>query len=104
MKTWIAAGPMLVPGTGTVAAKDAPMVPGRQGADFGACPSAVEGLLKAWAETTLKDPDSARYVHVSKPRKEWAVERQQPIYGWSVSATINARNSCGGYAGRRLGG
>ena len=66
MKTWIAVGQMLVLATSTVAAKDAPMVPDMHGADFGACPSDVEGLLKAWAETTRKNPDSARYVHVSK--------------------------------------
>ena len=66
MKTCIAVGLMLVLGTGTVAAKDAPMVPDMQDADFGAYPSDVEGLLKARAETTLKDPDSTRYVHVSK--------------------------------------
>jgi hypothetical protein len=66
MKTWIEVGQMLVLGPGTVAAKNAPMVPDMQGADFGAYPSDVEGLLKAWAETTRKNPDSARYVHVSK--------------------------------------
>ncbi len=42
MKTWIDVGQMLVLGTGTVAAKDAPMFPDMQGADFGACPSDVE--------------------------------------------------------------
>ena len=66
MKAWIAAGLMLVLGTGTVAVKDVPMVPDMQGADFGACPSDDEGLFKGWAETTRKDPESAQYVHVSK--------------------------------------
>lgn len=70
-----------------------------QRAEFGACPSDVEGLLKAWAEPMLKDSDSARYVHVSKPRKEWAVEQRQPICGWAVCATINAKKSYGSYTG-----
>ncbi|OOG50932.1 hypothetical protein [Rhodanobacter sp. C01] len=91
MKTWIAVELMLALAAGTVAAKDVPKVPDMQSADFCAYPNDVEELLKAWAETTLKDFDSARHVHVSKPRKEWAVEQQQPIYRWSVRATITPR-------------
>lgn len=59
MKAWIAVELMLVLGTGTIAAKDAPKIPDMQGTDFGASPSEVEGLLKAWAGTTRKNPDSA---------------------------------------------
>jgi len=47
MKAWITVRLMLVPGTGTVAAKDAPIVPDMHSADFGAYPSDIEGLLKA---------------------------------------------------------
>lgn len=71
-------------------------------ANFGAYPTDSEGLIKAWAETTLKDPESARYVHFSKPRKEWAVAQKQPIYGWSVCVTINAKNGFGGYTGAQV--
>lgn len=42
MKAWIAARLMSVPGTGTVAAKDAPIVPDMHSADFGAYPSDIE--------------------------------------------------------------
>ena len=68
-------------------------------ADFGLYPTNYEELVKTWAVTNLKDPESARYGRISKPRKEWEVENLRPTYGFSVCADINARNSYGGYAG-----
>lgn len=98
-KSWIALGLFAAFAAMPVLAKDPPIVPEMANADFGPVPADAEGLIKAWAETTLKDPESARYVHFSKPRKEWAVAEKHPIYGWSVCATINAKNGYGGYTG-----
>jgi hypothetical protein len=67
--------------------------------EFGSYPNDYDSLIKAWGQSNLKDPDSAKYVHISKPRKEWAVAESMPIYGWSVCADINSKNSYGGYTG-----
>lgn len=68
-------------------------------ADYGPRPETYEELVKAWAEQNLKDPESARYNRISKPRKEFMVANLKPVFGWSVCADINAKNSYGGYTG-----
>lgn len=68
-------------------------------ADYGPRPDNFEELVKAWAEQNLKDPDSARYNRISKPRKEFMVANLKPFFGWSVCADINSKNSYGGYTG-----
>lgn len=68
-------------------------------ADYGPRPENYEELVKAWAEQNLKDPESARYHRISKPRKEFMVVNLKPFFGWSVCADINAKNSYGGYTG-----
>jgi len=68
-------------------------------ADFGPYPTNHDELVKAWAAANLKDPESARFGRISKPRKEWKVENLKPAYGFSVCADINSKNSYGGYAG-----
>lgn len=68
-------------------------------ADFGPYPNDYEALIKQWAATGLKDPESARYGRISKPRKEWMVESLKPFYGYSVCVDINAKNAYGGYTG-----
>lgn len=68
-------------------------------ADFGPSPKDYEALIRQWAAASLKDPESARYGRISRPRKEWMVENLKPYYGYSVCADINAKNSYGGYTG-----
>jgi hypothetical protein len=41
-------------------------------------------------------------VHITKPRKEWVVAQLKPSYGWSVCATINAKNGYGGFTGAQV--
>lgn len=101
-KTWIAFGILTVALSIQALARDESIVPDIANADFGAYPLGYEALIRAWFETALKDPESARYMHFSKPRKEWAVAQKKPIYGWSVCATINAKNSYGGYTGAQV--
>jgi hypothetical protein len=68
-------------------------------ADYGQYPSNFEDLVRQWASANLKDPDSARYGRISKPRKEYMVANLKNVFGHSVCASINAKNSYGGYAG-----
>ena len=70
-------------------------------ADYGQYPSNHVDLVKQWASANLKDPDSVRYTRISKPRKEFMVENLKPSFGYSVCATINAKNSYGGYTGNQ---
>ena len=70
-------------------------------ADYGRPPTNHEELIKSWAVDALKDAESARYVSISKPRKEFIVENLKPVFGYSTCATINAKNSYGGYAGNQ---
>lgn len=69
------------------------------GADHGPYPSNYEALVKQWAQSNLKDPESARYGKISRPRKEFMVVNLKPAFGYSVCADINSKNSYGGYAG-----
>lgn len=70
-------------------------------AEHGQFPENYEVLIKEWASTNLKDPDSAKYTRISKPRKEYMVVELKPFFGYSTCATINAKNSYGGYIGNR---
>ena len=72
-------------------------------ADYGAPPRDYERVIHEYFDATLKDPASIQYKEVTEPRKDWV--RDAPIagyqmhYGWIVKATINAKNSYGGYVG-----
>ncbi len=70
-------------------------------AEHGQFPDNYEDLVKEWASSNLKDPDSAKYSKISKPRKEYMVVDLKPFFGYSTCATINAKNSYGGYIGNR---
>jgi hypothetical protein len=76
--------------------------PPTDGVDYGKYPTDYEAIVKSWFDTKLKDPDSAKYKSISKPRKEHAIVnqfRKEAVYGYSVCATVNAKNSYGGYTG-----
>jgi hypothetical protein len=50
----------------------------------------------------LKDPDSAKFIGFTKPKKDHVIANQSKMevdYGYSVCATVNAKNSYGGYSG-----
>lgn len=71
-------------------------------ADYGAYPQDHERIIKDWYLQNLKDPDSARFGRITRPLKEHAIGNQfkkQAVYGYSVCAEVNARNSFGGYTG-----
>lgn len=98
-RIFLALAIVLTAGCAVAPAKEVPIVPDMAHANFGPYPSNYEAQIKSWAEMKLKDPYSAKYVHFSTPRKEWAIAEKQPIYGWSVCAAINSKNSYGGYTG-----
>lgn len=72
------------------------------GQDYGRYPTNYEEIVKPWYQTHLKDPDSAKFVSFSKPRKENAVinvDKKEAAYGYSTCVSVNAKNSYGGYTG-----
>ncbi len=65
---------------------------------------AAERLVKAYYIDVLKDPETARFGRVTRPIRAHAIAnvfKHEAVYGYSVCATVNARNSYGGYTGRR---
>lgn len=72
-------------------------------ADVGPRPTnALEGI-KAFAQTHIKDPDSAKYeIAAMSPgycRSTPFPEQRSFWLGWAVNVLINAKNSYGGYGG-----
>ena len=54
----------------------------------------------------MKNPESVRYQEITKPERGYTTAvtgtllmRETRDYGWTVKATINAKNSQGSYAG-----
>ena len=74
-------------------------------ADHGAYPSNYEAIVKSWYLRNLKDPDSARFGRITRPLKEHAIRnihQKLAVYGYSVCAAVNSRNSFGGYTGSKV--
>lgn len=78
----------------------APTVAEFESAYFGEYPGDYEGMIKGYMAQRLKDPESARYQFLNAPRKAWNGFGGRK-YGWAVCATINGKNSYGGYVGNR---
>lgn len=73
-------------------------------ADHGAYPANYQKIVRAWYRQNLKDPDSARFGVITRPLKEHAIMnqfRKEAVYGYTVCAHVNARNSYGGYTGMK---
>ncbi|HGM4966202.1 TPA: hypothetical protein ACKP0L_004543 [Pseudomonas putida] len=73
-----------------------------QSADYGQYPNNYEQLVKQWTESSLKDPNSAIINKISKPRKEYIFQNRAPVFGYSICALVNAKNSYGGYTGNQV--
>lgn len=71
-------------------------------ANYGSYPDEYEARIKNWSEANLKDPESVRYGRISRPREEYIFENHQPVFGYTVCASINAKNSYGGYTGQQI--
>ncbi|WP_316674889.1 hypothetical protein [uncultured Tolumonas sp.] len=74
-------------------------------ADYGEYPSNSTEIVKTFYSKSLKDPDSAVYKYISPPIKTVLGDRFQGVkYGYLVCATVNAKNSYGGYVGYHTDG
>jgi hypothetical protein len=70
---------------------------------FGEPPRGYEDAIRAYFETTLKDPESARYKF-GEPFKAhgnsgWMRGGGVTWVGYAVDVDVNAKNSFGGYTG-----
>jgi ketosteroid isomerase-like protein len=75
-------------------------------AEYGEMPSQYEEAIRQYFQKYLKDPDSVQYQEIAKPEKGYAttvtgaiLAHETRLRGWTVKATINARNSHGIYVG-----
>jgi hypothetical protein len=69
-------------------------------------PAQYEEAIRQYFQKYLKDPDSVQYQEITKPEKGYAttvtgtiLAHETRLRGWTVRATINARNSHGIYVG-----
>ena len=75
-------------------------------AEYGELPTQYEEAIRQYFQKYLKDPDSVQYQEITKPEKGYAttvtgaiLAHETRLRGWTVKATINARNSRGIYVG-----
>lgn len=75
------------------------------GADHGPVPEDYEEIVKHYFADQLKDPDSAKYSDFRGPKPNFLIVNKfekTAKYGYVVCVHINARNSYGGYTGKKL--
>jgi hypothetical protein len=68
-------------------------------ANYGSPPRNYKASIMSYMGAILKDPESARYGFYGAPVKGYMGASRK--FGWIACATINARNSFGGYVGAR---
>ncbi len=75
-------------------------------AEYGEMPMQSEEAVRQYFHKYLKDPDSVQYGEITKPERGYAatvtgaiLTHETRLWGWTVKATINARNSRGVYVG-----
>ena len=73
-----------------------------EAAEFGPQPRGFESALSVAIKRQLKDPASAR-IRFAKAARAWgrSVDREGTLFGWRVTAFVNAKNSYGGYVGEK---
>lgn len=72
--------------------------------DFGKEPTkeTYTKIVKEYLEGVIKDPESLKIYEITPPRPiAYKVTFTDIEYGWFVCAIINAKNSYGGYVGKR---
>jgi ketosteroid isomerase-like protein len=74
--------------------------------DYGAMPTDYRHAIEQYFQRVLKFPESIEYRDVTSPEQGFVktlsgvfVGRDTYHYGWTVKATVNAKNSFGGYVG-----
>jgi hypothetical protein len=71
-----------------------------EAADCGPFPTNYEEIIKSVASKNLIDPYSAQYTF-SQPVKQLNRMTGNPVWGWAVCGTVNAKNRFGGYVGAK---
>jgi hypothetical protein len=73
-------------------------------ADYGTYPADYRTDVSRYLDDTLKDPASAQVEYLADPHQGFIRKNigAQPIYGYRVCFTLNAKNSYGGYTGKHL--
>jgi hypothetical protein len=71
----------------------------RESADYGEFPANYKELVVEYMERMHKTPSTAKYLIVGEPAKgtNWAKKRENVIYCYNVSASINPDHSWNGY-------
>lgn len=69
-------------------------------ANFGTLPTDYQSSVKDELSDRLKDPDSAKFTFLT-PSKAWCQSGFTYAYGWLIPLTVNAKNSFGGYTGKK---
>lgn len=74
--------------------------------EYGEMPIQSEEAVRQYFQKYLKAPDSVQYQEITKPERGYAttvtgaiLTHETRLWGWTVKATINARNSRGVYVG-----
>ncbi len=69
-------------------------------------PTQYEEAIRQYFQEYLKDPDSVQYKEITKPEKGYVTTvagvifaHETRLLGWTVKATINAKNAHGTYVG-----
>jgi ketosteroid isomerase-like protein len=73
---------------------------------YGDMPSDYQGMIRKYFLDHLKHPESIQYGEITRPAQGYTTEvtggllmREKREYGWTVKATINAKDSHDGYVG-----
>jgi len=89
------------------ALESGPPAPARGAATkYGDIPTNYEGAIRKYYLEHLKHPDSVQYREITQPQQGYTTEvaggllmREKREYGWTVKATINAKDSHNSYVG-----
>jgi hypothetical protein len=83
-----------------------PPTPREQATKYGNIPTDYQQAIQKYFLEHLKYPDSVRYQEITKPEQGYTTTvtggffmREKRNYGWTIKATINAKNSRGSYVG-----
>lgn len=84
----------------------APPPTGIETTKYGDMPADYEEAIRTYFRAHLKYPDTVQYREITKPERGYIMKvtgtllmREIREYGWTVKATINAKNSKDGYVG-----
>jgi ketosteroid isomerase-like protein len=109
----VASAPMAAPPAQTAppppaaAPESGPPAPAREAATkYGDMPIHYEEAIRKYFQEQLKRPDSVQYREITKPEQGYTtgitggfLMREKREYGWTVKATINAKDSDDSYVG-----